>query len=263
MKKKRKEFTPAKRKKIRRRILFSAGILLGVTLIGASIYIGVFSDVPKVREVRVHGNRLVGEKEIIVEAVRVLEKEDWWKNVLGRDHILFWRPGNIQGIEKTLRKLKTARVERSMEKRAVIIEVEEEEANGVWCVPGGVCFAFNEKGVLFAESPDVRGYLIIKIMGEEGAPTAVGDEVLGNAEWFQNIRKTIEGVEGAGIKIRSAEMRDRGRKEWSIETAEGAEMLFSLDRSPENIGLILQELKKEGEKGRIMDFRVPEKIYIK
>ena len=65
--------------------------------------------------------------------------------------------------------------------------------------------------------------------------------------------------------MKNAHMRDREQKEWSIETAEGTEILFGLDQSPKNIGLILQELKKEtaGGKGRVIDFRVPEKVYVR
>lgn len=262
--KKRKEFTPAKRKEIRRRIIFYASVFFITALLVGAIYLSLFSDVPKVRAIEVHGNRLVNKEEIINEAEKLLAREKWWRSVLGKDHIFFWQSGEIRDIKEAIPKLKTAEVRLRIQKRIVEIEVKEEEAKGVWCAEEKRCFVFNETGVLFAEAPEVRGYLITKIMGEEGVPIGVGDEVLGNAAWFQNIRKTIEEVEGAGIRVKTARMRDREQKEWSIETAEGTEILFALDQHPENIGLILRELKKENEGGSwVIDFRVPEKVYVR
>lgn len=265
MKTKRKEFTPAKRKKVRRLIILWACLFLGIGGVAASLYIVIFSDVPKARHITVEGERLLEETGIIREAVASLKKESWWRNALGEEHILFWRSGEIRDIRASLPKVRSAFVRRSIQKRTVIINIREEEARGVWCAPEGRCFVFNEEGVLFAEAPRVSGYLITKIIGEEGAPISVGDEVLGNKGWFQNIRETIEGVEGAGIQVKAARLESRERKEWSIETAKGVTLLFGLEETPPHIRLLLGELEKEKQvvPGRVFDFRVPEKIYVR
>lgn len=245
--------------------MFYASMVLGISIVISGVYIGIFSDMPKVQTVEVRGNRLVSKEEIIHEAKKEFASADWWRGVLGESHILFWRPGEMKKVINALPKLKTAETIRATWKREVTIEVEEKEAKGVWCAWEGRCFVFNEEGVLFAEAPEVRGYLITKIIGEEGAPISIGDQVVGNAEWFQNIRKIIEEVEGAGIRVKTARMTSRERKEWSIETADGKEFLFDFTRAPERVGAILGELSQaEGARtGRIFDFRVPEKVYVR
>ncbi len=270
--KKRKEFTPAKRKKIRRKIILYAGAVCAGMVVAGGVYAVIFSDIPKVQAVEVRGNRLVPGEEIKEKAAEEIARESWWRGALGENHVLFWRSGETKKMVQELPKLKTAKISRNMWKRTITIWVEEKEAKGIWCAapldgqsPEGRCFAFNEDGILFAEAPEARGYLIMKITGEKGVPIGVGDRVLGNAEWFQNIRRTIEGVEASGIEVRAVEVESRERKEWSIVTSDGKNLLFDFTRVPDRLSAVLENLREArgAGAGQVFDFRVPEKVYVR
>ena len=262
---KRKEFTPAKRKEIRKKLTRWVSVISALLLVAAGAYVGIFSEIPMVRIIEVRGNHLVKREDIVRETKKEFIKQSWWRGALGDKHILFWRDGEMREVAKALPKLKKMEVKRSVWKRKITLIVEEKEAKGVWCAPKGPCFVFNEDGDLFAEAPEVSGYLIVKIMGEEGVPISLGDQVLGNAAWFRNIQKTIEEVEGADIRIRVVRVTTKERNEWVLDAADGREFLFDFTRAPENLGMILRELAKEKEArgGKVFDFRVPDKIYVR
>ena len=69
--KKRKEFTPAKRNQIRRKIMLYGSFLFGIAAITGGVYVAIFSDVPKVNTIEVRGNNLVPREEIIEKQHKV------------------------------------------------------------------------------------------------------------------------------------------------------------------------------------------------
>ena len=96
-------------------------------------------------------------------------------------------------------------------------------------------------------------------------PVLLGEKALRNEMWLGNMRETIEEVAEAGVISGVARIESLEDKEWKIETAEGAEILLSLDFKPKNLKEILKEFsEKRGlAKMRVIDFRVPEKVYVR
>ncbi len=261
-----RHFTVSKTRKraIRRRVwLYGSGILL-VLVTGSLVYLAAYSKVGKVKQITVTGNERIPEKAILRAAVAGARRGNIWTSWLGPDSILFWEFGREHEIPKVSPRLASVAIEKNLLGRTVRITVEEREAEGVWCVEKTDCYVFDKEGVIFAGAPNVSGYLLLKIVAEK-IPVRLGEKALRNEIWLRNMRETIEEVAEAGIIAGVARIENPEDKEWKIETAEGAELLFSLDFKPKSIKEILKEFsEKRGlAKMRVIDFRVPEKVYVR
>lgn len=253
-----------RKRAIRRRVwLYGSGILL-VLITGSLVYLAAYSEVGKVKNISVTGNKRVSEEAILEAAVAGARRGNAWTSWLGPDSILFWEFGRESEIPKISPKLASVTIEKNLLGRTVRVSVEEREAEGVWCIEETDCYVFDKEGIIFASAPNVSGYLLLKIVAEK-MPVRLGEKALRNEMWLGNMRETIEEVAEAGIIAGVARIENLEDKEWKIETAEGAEILLSLDFKPNNLKEILKEFsEKRGlEKMRVIDFRVPEKVYVR
>ncbi|MDO8752196.1 MAG: FtsQ-type POTRA domain-containing protein [Candidatus Wolfebacteria bacterium] len=253
-----------RKRAIRKRVwLYGSGILL-VLIVSSLVYLAAYSEVGKVKQITVTGNERVSKEAILKAAIAGARRGNAWTSWLGPDSILFWEFGRENEISKISPKLASAAMEKNLLGRTVRIAVEEREAEGVWCVEEIDCYVFDKEGVIFAGAPNVSGYLLLKIVAEK-MPVRLGEKALRNEVWLGNMRETIEEVAEAGIIAGVARIESPEDKEWKIKTAEGTEILFSFDFKPKNLKGILKDFaEKRGLANmRVIDFRVPEKVYVR
>jgi hypothetical protein len=117
--------------------------------------------------------------------------------------------------------------------------------------------------VIFGEAPASRGVLILRIDDESGTPIVLGRPVLPHGEWFANILANVSEVTSNNFQIVSIKVKSLDLREWEIGTSAGITMLFSFNFTPDNLGKVLESLKERlaGSKIKVLDFRVPNRIY--
>ncbi|MAF80115.1 hypothetical protein CL629_03495 [bacterium] len=265
MPKKRFHISSKTRRAIRKRIFVYGGGVILILLIGGFVYLGVYSDIGKVEGIYVQGNMLVS-KEAVQKAVSERNtRKSRWKSWIGPERVLFWKSEKDIKPSAKLPIVEDIEIKRNLIERKIDIIVKEKSAKGVWCTKEKECYAFDERGIVFAEAPNVSGYLITKIGSAEEIPVAIGEKTLKNDDWFKNIMETKEEIKKAGVLPRTIRIQSEEKKEWEIMTAKGTKILLGLDFVPKDLQEIIREFKEKDElaKFNVLDFRVPDKIYVR
>ena len=253
---KRRKWTRAKKERTLRKVFIYSGLSAGILLIAGAVYAVGFSPLGRVDSIAVEGIRLTNKEEVVDALEKKIKKERLFAKVLDTGHILFWK-NDTHSIEKKLPIVEGVEVQRDIRERTISIEVKEKQVHGVWCGTQA-CWAYDDKGKIFAKTANVSGYLIQKIEDEE-QEGKIGMKILENKKWFENIQKVLGELQGNAV------VKSRARREWEVETPKGTRILFSLDGAPENLTAIIGELLEKRPLGndKIIDFRIPDKIYIK
>ncbi len=245
-------------------ILWSlALLLLGGALISAS-YLVLYGDFFKVKSFEVTGSRSIDQDKFLSSLKNEMLSASLWRAVLGPDNILFWEFG---GEPKSLPGspiVSVASVDVNLSARKIAIEVKEREIEGIICRAAD-CYGFDESGIVFAKTPNIQGYLILKIDDENSKSFVLGSSIFPNDAWRENLFKTLAVFKENNIAVSSVTVRNYSLEEWEAETASGLRFLFSLGFVPENLGGILKNLDEEFDFGKLayFDFRVENRIYYK
>ncbi|KKU98928.1 MAG: hypothetical protein UY32_C0011G0013 [Candidatus Jorgensenbacteria bacterium GW2011_GWC1_48_8] len=152
-----------KKRKLRGKVVLWSLILLflGGALIGASYFV-LYDDFFKVRQLEVTGSRSIDQERFLSQLKNEMLSASLWRAMLGPDNILFWefgaKPESLPGSPI----VSVAAVDVNLSARKVSVGVKEREIAGVLC-RGDDCYGFDESGIVFARSPNIQGYLILKI----------------------------------------------------------------------------------------------------
>ncbi len=245
-------------------------LLLGGALVGASYFV-LYDDFFKVKQFEVVGSRSVDQDRFLSQLKNEMLSASVWRAVLGPDNVLFWEFGGKPETLPGSPVVSVASVDVNLSARKVAVEVKEREIAGIVCRPEGAplgrdgCYGFDESGVVFAKTPSIQGYLILKIDDENAKPVVLGTSIFPKEEWRENLFKTLAIFKENGIAVSSVRVEDYTLEEWEVETASGLRFLFSLSFTPENLGGILKNLDEQFDFGKLtyFDFRVANRIYYK
>lgn len=246
--------------------IFLLGLLvLGSALIGLS-YTVLYSDVLRVKSVKVEGLRSVSDERFIA-ALSVEFSKKWPLALLGRENILFWALGRKKGnLAQNLPAIEGVEIHPDLVRKEIVLNVRERELLGIWCFPSRGCYAFDKEGIVFAETPFSEGVLILKISDENSRPVVLGAPIFGNnKEWLKNILVTLGILEEIGWKPVSLQIRNLSLREWQVGIPAGLTLYFSLDFVPDALENTLANLKSKLKLDKLtyLDFRVPSRIYYK
>lgn len=252
----------SKRESKRKRLyIISIICLVFLCIIGVFVYFFYWSSALQVVEFSVNG---VNNTEETREAV--LGYFDGIKSFFSpaHDRIVFWmfHDGEIQS-PSFLPSASSIRLTSNFNERKVIIDVVLRVMSGVWCTANR-CFVFDKNGVLFDQSPDVSGSLILKIRDENNTPVSLGNSVLSQEE-FQSMKQAIESVERNKIPISEIVIQNRELKEWATVAPNGFSVRFSFDAIPEDLDSVFKGIfeRTQLEKLTYIDLRVPNRVYFK
>jgi len=247
--------------------------LLHITVIFAVFilfFVGVFhvilySDIFKVKKLEISGSSFYDNDYLISASIVEIIKNHPYLGFLGGDNILFWLfsdPIPIAGNK--IIHLQELNKSTNLIDRRVNIAVKERGFFGVSCFSKN-CFVFDDSGLIFSNSPDVNGSLILKIENINNQSVLLGNYFLPSTHWVRNILETIALVKSTGFYVSSAIIKESSLREWELLVYPSLSLLFDLSFVPEDLDRILSTAKDrlDLEKLSYLDFRVKGRIYYK
>ena len=247
--------------------------LLRITVIFAVFilfFTGVFhvilySDIFKVKKLEISGSSFYDNDYLISASIVEIIKNRPYLGFFGGDNILFWLLSDkISMNGSKIVHLQELNKSTDLINRKVIIAVKERDFSGVSCFSKN-CFAFDDSGLIFSDSPNVNGSLILKIENTNDQFALLGNYFLPSARWVRNVLETMALVKSTGFHVSSAIIKEPSLREWELLVYPSLSLLFDLSFIPEDLEGILSTVKDrlDLEELSYLDFRVKGRIYYK
>ena len=197
--------------------LIPAGFAVGV------VYLIFFSAFFRVKNIQFNG--AFGASQPDITAFLEKRLSGYWVNAMfSRDRILFWRDLDIKEPRDAFPEIAEIKVQRSLLRREVKIEVTERDKFSVWCEAG--CFWIDEEGVAFSPAPETEGTLVSFVKVNSGRDIKLGDQVLQGDE-LSNFLKSVQLLQDLGISVTGFSVEDIKLKEIVATTTDGPKIYFS------------------------------------
>ena len=251
------------RKKFRIIFLLSVGIfflsLLGVLKL-ATIY--------QVKNVEISGNKRLdhevlsrGLKEFVLSD---LENDNFFLKFLGGDNFLVWYFSDWSKFLNNNSNLANLEAQFDFLKSSILFNVIEQDPWALWCNKNN-CFWFDEKGVILENAPLVSGKLIYKIQDDSERSLSIGDSILLNKIFRDNLMAVISLLKESKLFIEKITLDRINFQEISVYLENGLRLDFSLrfkfNLTKNDFNALLQKIKYQNLE--YVDFRVENRIYYK
>lgn len=176
------------RRRRRRRVFFL--IIVFVLLTTAIFSLIVWSDWFKIKNIEINGNHFTDADQLRDEISRYLNSDELLGFINFKNN-LFW---------PTAHRLKSAlfhqtaiqdfTLTKNFQSKTLIFNLRERKISGVLCSSSGTesCFYFDERGFIFASSPQIEGNMIFLINDGSGRIYNLGDQILA-VDTFDNLIK--------------------------------------------------------------------------
>lgn len=248
----------------RKKYYYGALIVVGifVVTIGVGIYFYYWSPTLKIGEFSIVGTN--SEDETRTAITNYFNSS---KSFLSpaTDRIVFWTQHNEELIQSPsfLPYAASIRLVSNFSEKKVVAEITPRVMSGVWCVTEK-CYVFDDNGILFSESPNVSGSIILKIRDENNNPVFLGNAVLSREE-FDSIKRAIQSVQRNKIPISEVLIQNVELKEWATVAPNGFSIKFSFNSIPEDLDSVFSGIfeRTSIEKLSYIDLRVPNRVYFK
>lgn len=218
-----------------------------------------------VKEINVTNDSHVGNSHLLGALTNQM-LQSRLRALLGPENILFWGIGKKPSSLQNLPEIASVSVSASLFSRTVSIDALPRVPFGVICeATSTTCFVFDDSGVIFSQSPDVEGPLILKVNDMTGRHLMLGENVLPESTWLDNFLGTLKSLKAANFAVAQVTFDDFSSREWSVNLLDGPVFYFSFDATPDNLSYILANLsaRLDFKKATYVDFRVPDRIYYK
>lgn len=254
---------PSRRKTRRRRMILAWSIIIAsILVVGGIVYLTFFSNLVRVKQFTIQGNRVEGSDELQQLLIKKLDMRGWFRRALSSNNILYWvgvgemRDSGIPAASMVV-------VHANILSRTVSVEIKEREFSGVWCAT--TCVGFDADGIAYFLAPDVEGQLLLKVQDENGGAVTLGEPVFQDATALKHIFQTLVIMKEGGIAIDKVTIKDVAIREWELQSTKGTIFKFSLDFIPANLKSVLQNI---GERAKLenlsyVDMRVENRVYFK
>ncbi len=206
------------------------------------------------------------ENKYILSAVTNQMLQSRLRALLGPRNILFWGLGGKPSEPQNLPEIANVSISANLFGRNVSIDATPRVPFGVICESTSTnCFVFDQKGVVFSSSPDVKGPLILKVNDMTGRNIVLGQNILPESVWRDNFFGILQSLKNASFTAANISFDDFSSREWSVNLLNGPVFYFSFDSTPDNLSYILANLsaRLDFKKATYIDFRVPGRIYYK
>lgn len=260
---KKKYGTVSSKRSIKSFIFSSLLILaLGLFLTGI-IYFIFYSDFFLIRKIEVTGTRLASPIVVRSEIISELVAQKPWRSIFGPAHAFFWIGVQKINLSKINPLISYVSASFNPREHQVTIKIKERQVWAVICSKNYNCFAVDKTGTVFIKTPEIIGFLILKIIDSNNLEPKLGAPLFSDDKMVSNIINTVEEIKKADLYPREIEIKNHSLREWAVQTSTGLSLLFSFDFKPMNLSAVIKELSKVKSLNSILtlDFRVPEKIY--
>lgn len=238
---------------------------VGLVLIGGSGYGLIASGALTVDKVRVEGVRLADHGKVIdvLAATAGTKAPRAW---FGPDRMPFWFfLSPPESFFSAFPMFREATIDPDIFSREIVIRAEERGLYGVWCLEGGICYAFDYEGVIFGQAPATFGTLVTKVYDVRTAPFTTGEVVLPDPVWRAHLLQTLSILTAVRLTPRLITIRESALREWEVTLADGPVLKFSFTFVPERLDETLTTLSRRADFSALtyLDFRVRDRLYYK
>ena len=215
-----------KRRRFIRKVLFILGIILAFAI--ALIYLLFFSRLVDVRGLNINNNIDSTLKQSVTDSIN-----DWLNDksyFIQRRRSIFFV--NISELEQELHQ-KYSKIDSIVISRNLFhdidINIKERLPSGIWCA-GQVqqCFYFNKDGIIYENSPQTLGFLILIINDEREKDIKLGDQVI-DGDWQQKIFDTSSKLISRGFKVKNFVIPKDSIDEFYALTPSNFRIIFSVN----------------------------------
>ena len=228
--------------------------LWGLFLILALAYVLLLSPIFKIKEIKVSGNRAIGNEEI--------------QDSLNNQTNLFLATENkLRGILiSDFPRILSLEIHKNIFEKTISLEIVERKEAGIFC--RGECYYIDKDGVIFEKAPQTSGTLILAIKDNSAREVEIGKNAL-DKEFIGaliNLREDL--LNQLGLKVLDFILESEAVKDLRVNTNEGWYILFDRSRDLKSqlqaLILVLEEKIKSGRKNlEYVDLRIENRVYYK
>ncbi len=245
----------------KKRVIF----LFFLILIFGLAYFLFFSQVFQIKDIKISGNQVIGNEEII----------DSLNNFIFKKILYFFNKNNIfLATESKLKsvligdfpRILSLEIHKNIFKQIISLKIVERKEAGIFC--RDECYYIDKDGVIFEKAPDTSGTLILVIRDNSSESVKLGDIVIES-----KFMADIVGVRESLLSQFSLKVLDFGidqlpSRDLKVNTHEGWYILLDYSRDLksqlDNLKLVLEQKIKENRKNlEYIDLRIENRIYYK
>jgi len=239
---------------------FNTKLYIRIILIIFLIYLIVYSDLFKIKNVEIQGTEMINLQEIQSLVFEQTKGRIWW--LLPRNNLLFFNKNNL--IKEINNQYLLNKLEIDKKWQKIVIKLEEKNVYLIFNNLKSQYF-LDINGAITKEisNDDISKYEqkfpLVYIMQE----VKVGDKPV-SARFVNFVLELDKALKEAGIKVKNYE--GGGVDQVNLVTVDGWKVFFSLNipisQSIENLNLILSK-KLKNKKFEYIDLRNGDKVYYK
>jgi len=245
----------------RKAIIFLWGLFLILVL----AYVLLLSPIFKIKEIKISGNRAIGNEEIRNSLDRFISEK----------FLIFFDKNNMflattsklkEIIFKDFPRILLLKINKNIFEKTINLEIVERKEAGIFC--RGECYYIDKDGVIFEKAPQTSGTLILAIKDNSAREVEIGKNAL-DKEFIGaliNLREDL--LNQLGLKVLDFILESEAVKDLRVNTNEGWYILFDRSRDLKSqlqaLILVLEEKIKSGRKNlEYVDLRIENRVYYK
>jgi len=262
-----------KRTSLRYAVIFFGGLFL-VLILSYTLF---FSPIFQIKEIRISGNRIIEEKEIL----------DFLNNFLQKKVLIFFNRNSIflvsdsklkEIFTENFPRIYSIKVKKNLFKKTISLEIKERQEIGILCKIQKQqektlqevvknCYYFDKDGVIFEEAPQTSGSLLLLIKDLSSKEHRLKENVLSREllEKIIQIRTSLSSQ--FNLKISDFEINSSIPSSLKANTIEGWYIFFSTAQSIKKqiqaLELALDKKIENRKELEYIDLRIENKIYYK
>lgn len=248
-----------------------------VVLLAYFVFLGIFLLVVRLpalqaREITITGNNAIPDSDIknLLEASIVHQNDlatgarSMWRSLLGFNNMLLWPEALPSATVAMIPQLANVSISKNYFFHTIAVTVAEREPFGAWCLAGGSCYWFDDRGIVFKKILDTQGSAILVVHDYAQGALALNKKVLPDA-LVSNFISVMSGLKQSRVNVRDIAIRDLSLEQVDVATASGPVLHFSLRFSAANDIPVLENLMAQPgfSKLQYVDFTVENRAYYK
>lgn len=217
-------------------------------------------------DISLDGNKTIDEEKVI-EKINENISKNYFYFLVPRKNIFFY-PKNTIKKDLLLEFPRIESVDVAIVEKNMKVSIVEKKPSGIWCTENNKCFFFDKTGELYAESPDISGYLFREFRGILTEDAKLRDVFLGE-DTIKKIDEFDDFLSESNIKVVSIDVKSLS--EVRVLTDSIGTIIYSLDKEylPQEKALLgalsSDRLKDKSEYSNIdyIDIRFGNKVFFK
>ncbi len=231
----------------------------------------------RIHDIKISGNEIVSKDELTEYVWQKISGNYFW--IFAKNNILiFPRTSLKQNIFQDFFRIKNIDIS-IVDKNTINIDIKERDPFAVWCsshmdadkpVFTNECYFLDERGFVFARSPDFSGNIYMHYYGNISLGNPISQQFLPQNELAQ-IHSFVEKIRGLGFPV--AHVFSYGDGDIEVQTDYGGNILFTtrepIEKPFENLKLLLNDKVSVPEKDDFIknidyiDLRFGKKLFFK